>query len=203
MENFIIDFMDKFGYLAVFLLITLENIFPPIPSEIILTLGGFMTISTSMNVPVVILIATLGSVAGAIILYLVGRLISTERLEKILSGRTGRILHLNPEDVEKAKKWFLKCGNKAVFICRCIPIVRSLISLPAGSTKMSFAPFIVFTSAGTIIWNTVLVVLGRIAGNTWERIAGYFDTFSTIVLIVILIICAICGVLFLKARFLK
>jgi membrane protein DedA with SNARE-associated domain len=203
MENFITEFMNDYGYLAVFLLITLENVFPPIPSEIILTFGGFMTRTSSMIVPLVIVVATLGSVAGAIILYLVGRLISAERLERILSGKIGRILRLKPEDVAKAEKWFLKRGNKAVFICRCIPIVRSLISLPAGSSKMPFVPFLAFTCAGTVIWNTVLVVLGRVAGNAWEKIAGYFDTFSLIIMVIIIIICGICGILFLKARFLK
>jgi membrane protein DedA with SNARE-associated domain len=203
MQEFIINFMEKWGYLGVFLLITLENIFPPIPSEVILTFGGFMTSYTKMHVVGVILAATVGSVLGAIVLYVVGRLISAERLEKILSGRLGRMLRLKPEDIEKAEKWFLKRGNKAVFICRCVPIVRSLISLPAGSTAMPFLPFLGFTCAGTLIWNTVLVILGRVASNAWEKIAGYFDTFSLIVLIVLAVICGICGLLFIKARFIN
>ena len=136
MQDWIIQMMDQFGYWGIGGLIAIENIFPPIPSEVILTFGGFMTTYTSLNVWLVILAATLGSLVGAIILYGIGRIISPKRLEKILAGRLGKILRLKPEDIGKAEAWFQKRGKLTVFFCRFIPIVRSLISLPAGMAKI-------------------------------------------------------------------
>ena len=203
MQDIMLDVINRFGYAGVFLLIMVENIFPPIPSEVILTFGGFMTTYTDMNVWVVILVATLGSAVGAVVLYLVGRLLSAAHLERLFEGRIGRLLHLKINDVNRAEAWFAKHGNKAIFFCRFVPIVRSLISVPAGMAKAKMAPFLLFTVAGTFIWNTVLIFLGRVAGDAWENMAHYVDTYSMVALAVLFVVAAGIGAVFIKRRFLN
>jgi membrane protein DedA with SNARE-associated domain len=196
-----IEIINQFGYLGVFLLITIENIFPPIPSEIILTFSGFATTISDMKVWGIIVSATLGSVFGAIVLYMIGRLLNTERLELLFESRLGRALHLKKEDVRKAENWFVKYDNKAIFFCRFVPIVRSLISIPAGMSKMNLKLFILLTSIGTFIWNVILIYLGRLAGETWGIVASYIDLYSLIVVAVLGVIALISGYVFIKKRF--
>jgi membrane protein DedA with SNARE-associated domain len=183
MQEWIINFMNQFGYLGIALLIAIENIFPPIPSELILTFGGFMTTYTNMNIWMVVLFATIGSVVGAIILYGVGRLLPTEKMERII-GKWGHIFGLKKEDVKRAEGWFIRRGTLTVFFCRFIPVVRSLISIPAGMAHMHQGPFLLYTTFGTAIWNVVLVYLGAVAGAGWERITQYTDVYSYIALAV-------------------
>lgn len=185
MQEWIIEIMDKFGTIGIFLLITIENLFPPIPSEIILTFGGFMTTQSDITIWGVILSATIGSVVGAVILYGVGRLLSADRLAKILDGKIGKILRFKKEDVYKACDWFNKKGKKSVLFCRCVPIVRSLISIPAGMAKMEFGIFILFTLVGSFVWNIVLVYLGAFAGESWMKIVDSIDIYQTITLVVL------------------
>ncbi len=188
MQEFIVKMMDQFGYLGISLLIAIENLFPPIPSEIILTFGGFMTTQTNMTIPGVVLWATVGAVVGALILYAVGRILAPERLEKLLSGKLGKALGFKQGDLLKAADWFNRKGSITVFFCRCIPIVRSLISIPAGMANMKMLPFLLMTTIGTLIWNIVLVVLGAAAGDAWEHIAGYVDAYSHVILIALIVI---------------
>jgi len=188
MTNWIIDFMNQFGYLGITFLIALENVFPPIPSEVILTFGGFMTTFTTLTVEGVIIFSTLGSLIGAAILYGLGNILSMERMEKILDGKLGKILHLKKEDVGKAYTWFNSKGKITVLICRCIPIVRSLISIPAGMSGMNFGIFFLLTAIGSLVWNTVLVFLGKAASNSWEKIVAKTDTFTHITIVVLGII---------------
>ncbi|WP_029192801.1 DedA family protein [Paenibacillus harenae] len=180
MENWITEMMNEFGYLGVFLLIALENLFPPIPSEVILTFGGFMTTYTGMTIMGVVIASTIGSILGAVALYFVGYLINVERMERIIT-RWGRILRLTNEDVRKAYGWFSKYGVWTVFICRLIPLIRSLISIPAGSTRMNFWLFILLTTLGSLIWNVLLVNIGAAVGASWETIVAYMDVYSNIV----------------------
>ena len=188
MEQFIINAMEQFGYIGVFLLIAIENIFPPIPSEVILVFGGFMTTYTSLNIPIMILAATLGSLLGAIVLYYIGKIFNKERLKRIVNGKIGKVLRLKASDIEKADKWFDTKGNKTVFFCRFIPIVRSLISIPAGMSEMPMQKFLLYTISGSLMWNTVLIIVGSIVGDKWETIVGYLDNFSNIILIILVII---------------
>ena len=188
MEQIIINIMEQVGYLGVFLLIAIENIFPPIPSEVILVFGGFMTTYTSLNIPIMILVATLGSLLGAIVLYYIGKIFNKERLKRIVNGKIGKVLRLKASDIEKADKWFDTKGNKTVFFCRFIPIVRSLISIPAGMSEMPMQKFLLYTITGSLIWNTVLIIVGSIVGDKWETIVGYLDNFSNIILIILVII---------------
>lgn len=187
MQEIIISFMDQFGYLGIMLLVALENVFPPIPSEVILAFGGFMTTYTSLHVVGVIISATIGSVVGAIILYFIGKLLNKERLISIVSGKVGKILRLKPKDIEKADKWFDERGNVAVFFCRFVPIVRSLISIPAGMSDMPIRSFLLFTTIGTLIWNTVLVILGSKMGENWTKIVDFISEYASITLIVLVI----------------
>lgn len=198
MEAWITDWMDQFGYLGVFLLILAENIFPPIPSEVILTLGGYLTTTTSMTKLGIIIASTAGSVIGAAILYGIGLLLDVERLEKII-GKYGKFLRLTIKDIHKADAWFDKYGVWAVFFGRLIPLVRSLISIPAGMSNMKFGLFLLFTTLGTLIWNTVLVSVGAAVGDNWDEIVGYMDIYSNIVYALI----AICGIAFLIWYFKK
>lgn len=186
MENWITDIMSQYGYLGIFLLIMLENIFPPIPSEVILTFGGAMTAKTDMTVMGVILISTAGSVAGAVILYGLGRMLDVKRLEKIVD-RYGRVLRLTRKDIYKADSWFDKYGIWTVLFCRLIPLIRSLISIPAGMSNMKFGLFLLFTTVGTLIWNTILVSVGAAVGDNWESIVGVMDVYSNIVYVLIVI----------------
>ena len=197
MQNWITHFMEQFGYFGIFLMIALENVFPPIPSEVILTFGGFMTTYTDLTVPGVILAATLGSVIGAVILYGIGLLLDVERLEKIID-RWGHILRVKKEDIRKADSWFDKYGYWTVFFCRMIPLIRSLISIPAGMSNMKFGMFLLFTTLGTLIWNVVLVSLGALLGDSWEDILAFMDVYSNIAYAVIAVAAVVFVVLFIR-----
>ena len=171
--------MEQFGYLGVAFLIMIENLFPPIPSEVILTFGGFMTTTTELNIPLMIVAATIGAVVGAAILYGIGTLLDVERLDKIVD-KYGNILRITHADIHKADSWFDRYGFWTVFFCRFVPLIRSLISLPAGMANMNFGLFLLFTTVGTVIWNTVLIYLGAAVGSQWETIVHYMDIYSNI-----------------------
>ncbi len=201
MEGIIIEIINKYGYIGICLLIAIENIFPPIPSEIILTFGGFLTTFSDMGIWGVIIAATVGSLLGAIILYSVSCILNIERLEGLFESKLGKMLRLKKEDVKKAEEWFSKHGTKAVLLCRFVPIVRSLISIPAGIAKMKLSIFLPLTIVGTLIWNIVLVYLGRFAGDTWGIVASYFDFYSMIALAFFGLVVLIIAALFIKKRF--
>lgn len=195
MENWIVEIMEQYGYLGILILIAVENIFPPIPSEVILTFGGFMTTRTGLTPVGVIVIATLGSLIGAIVLYYIGRFLDVERLEKIVD-RWGKYLRVKKEDIYRADSWFDKHGNKAVFLCRMVPLIRSLISIPAGMSGMKLAPFLFYTTLGTLIWNTILVSLGAMLGDSWEDIVSFMDVYSNIAYAIIAIVGVIIVVIY-------
>ena len=184
--------MEQFGYIGVAFLIMIENLFPPIPSEVILTFGGFMTTNTNLSIIGMIIASTIGAVVGAAILYGVGTLLDVERLEKIVD-KYGNVLRITKDDIHKADSWFDRHGVWTVFFCRFVPLIRSLISLPAGMANMSFGLFMLFTTLGTVIWNTVLIYLGAAVGSQWETIVAYMDIYSNVayVLLAILLVAAI------------
>ncbi|CAC97214.1 DedA family protein [Listeria innocua] len=202
METWITSIMADFGYIGIFLLIMIENLFPPIPSEIILTFGGFMTTVSSLNVVMVIIVATLGSVVGAILLYKVASYFGKERLTHIVL-KYGRVLRLKESDIERAESFFLKYGSWAVFLCRMIPLIRSLISIPAGMTKMKMSRFLILTTAGSLLWNTVLIGLGALLGESWGEIVVFMDSFSTVIYSIIAVITLLGLGFFFRARFKK
>lgn len=187
MEKVIINIINSYGYIGVFFMIFLENIFPPIPSEIILLFSGFMTRYTNFTIAKAILISTTSSTLGALILYYFGYFLNTNILDKIINGKIGKILKINNNDIEKTNKHFQIKGQKAVFYCRCIPILRSLISLPAGINKMNKVNFITYTFAGSLIWNTLLILLGNILGRNWKNILKIIKIYSKIVIFILIV----------------
>ena len=181
MQETIVGIMNHWGYLGVFLLVAVENIFPPIPSEVILLFGGALTATAlggKLGMVGMIVAATLGAVS----LYYIGKILKVERLKKLVSGKPGKVLRLKPADIERADSWFDNKGNITVLFCRCVPILRSLISIPAGMSEMPMGRFLVYTVLGSAVWNTVLVVIGHNLGDNWQSILGFFDKFSDIVL---------------------
>ena len=187
MEEFVISIMNQFGYFGIFFLIFIENIFPPIPSEVVLLFGGFMTTYSKLNLFGMIIFSTLGSTVGAIVLYYIGKILNKERLKKIVSGKIGKVLRLKASDIEKADKWFDTKGNKTVFFCRFIPVVRSLISIPAGMSEMIMSKFLIYTITGSLIWNTVLLFVGSKVGENWKKIEQVMSQYSHIILIILII----------------
>ena len=188
MQAWIVEIMNQFGYLGIFLLIAIENIFPPIPSEVILLFGGFMSTYTNMHIVGIIIASTLGSLVGAYALYFIGKIFNKERLKKIVRGKIGKVLRFKEKDIDMADEWFDKKGNKTVFFCRFIPIVRSLISIPAGMSEMPLGKFTLYTVVGSLIWNTVLSIAGQTVGANWESILAIFEQYSHIAAIVLVIL---------------
>lgn len=188
MTEALIVFLGKYGYVGIMIIIALENILPPIPSEVILPFSGFLTTITKLTPIGVILCATVGSTVGAIVLYGLGKLLSADKMEKFLYGKVGHLLHFNRDDVECTMSWFQKKGKYSVFFCRCIPIMRSLISIPAGMAGMAWLPFLTMTITGSFIWNVLLVTLGRLAGESWTIAAKYIHHYSDIIKIVLVVL---------------
>ncbi|PTL06414.1 DedA family protein [Staphylococcus gallinarum] len=187
MEVWITHCMEKFGYWGIAFLIFLENVFPPIPSEIILTFGGFMTTKSDLSFLGVTITSTIGSVLGAIVLYGIGAWIGERNLYRFVN-RYGKILRVKTQDLDKTIGWFEKYGYWTIFFCRFVPLLRSLISIPAGLTRMNMPLFIIFTTIGTLIWNIVLIYLGQAVGGNWHTIVHYMDIYSRIIYIILAIL---------------
>lgn len=181
MQEFMIYIMNTYGYLGVCFLIAVENLFPPIPSEVILTFGGFMTTYTRLTVPGVVIFSTLGSTIGALILYWVGTALTPEKLENLTNGKLFRLLGFEKEEVEQTIGWFEKHGKKAILFGRCIPIIRSLVSVPAGMAQIKIPLFLVYTVIGSTVWNIILVCLGAALGASWETVLVYLDRYSAVI----------------------
>ena len=179
--------MDALGYPGLAFLVALENVFPPIPSEIILPLAGFNSSQGSMNVFLAILFATIGSVLGALILYYVGY-VFTETRVRIMVRKWGKWLGFKETDIDTANVWFARYGGWAVALCRVVPIVRSLISIPAGLRKMPLVTFIVFTAGGSLVWNTVLITAGYILGDNWDHVEEYVGYLQYVVILIVLVV---------------
>jgi membrane protein DedA with SNARE-associated domain len=169
--------ISALGEVGVGLLTLIETVFPPIPSEVILPLAGFLAQQGEMNFVFVMVAATAGAYAGAVALYWLGRKVGEERCVRLLS----KLPLVEEDDFRTAAGWLHRHGRSAVFFGRLLPGVRSLISLPAGSTEMPFWTFTIFTVAGTIVWNGLLVGLGALLGTQYQLI----DRYSTILDIVI------------------
>lgn len=203
MQNTIIFFMNKYGYLGILLLIMIENIFPPIPSEIILGFGGFMTRTTNLTLFGVILVSAIGSCLGAALLYLLGYVINKERLIKFTKTKIGKVLNFKESDIENANNWFLKKGYKSILFGRFVPVIRSIISIPAGISKMPFLAFILLTFIGTFIWNGVLTVAGSMLGDNWYKIGIFIKKYSIVVTIISMVVAILSIFYWIKIRKVK
>ena len=169
--------VQRGGYIGVALMTLLENLFPPIPSELILPVAGFLSRRGELAFLSLVAAATAGSLAGALILYGLGRRLGEERLRGFVRDH-GRWLMLRESDVDQAHQWFERHGDKAVLFARVVPAVRSLISIPAGMTRMRLAPFVAYTTLGSGLWNAALVALGWAVGEHWERVEPYLKIFE-------------------------
>lgn len=198
MTEWITELIYDLGYTGLAILTFIENIFPPIPSEIIMPLGGFLVAEDQLRFPGVVLAGTIGSVAGGLVLYYVGRLFNQEQLEGWVE-RHGRWLLLKTEDIEKAFDWFDRHGYKAIFLARLIPGVRSLISVPAGADRMALAPFILYTSLGTALWSGLLAYGGMVLGENYEQLGEIVGSLTYVVLGVI----GLAALIWLGNRFLQ
>ncbi|MDO4888751.1 MAG: DedA family protein [Actinomycetaceae bacterium] len=193
-----VDVMERLGGFGAACLIALENLFPPLPSEIILPLAGFTAGSGSSNITLVsaILWCTLGSVVGAWALYGLGALLGRERTRALL----GKLPLVKTSDIERTEAWFDAHGTWTVFFGRMIPIFRSLISIPAGVTRMGFWKFTVLTAAGSAIWNSVLIGAGHALGSRWHRVEEYVGVFSRVVLLLLVVATVVWIALRLRAK---
>lgn len=161
--------IDALGEWGVGLMTFLETVFPPIPSEVILPLAGFLAQQGSMNIVLVFVTSTLGAYAGALVLYWLGYKVGLERSITLLS----KLPLVDREDFEKASGWFERHGKSAIFFGRLLPGVRSLISLPAGAERMNLMTFSIFTIAGAGLWNAILIGLGSLLGTQYHLIDQY------------------------------
>ena len=181
------EIMTSLGYFGIGLLMFLENLFPPIPSELIMPLAGFTVYKGTMSFIPAVLAGIIGTVLGALPWYYIGRFISEERLE-YLADKYGRWISVTSKDIKKANDWFNRHGTKAVFFGRLVPGVRTLISLPAGINNMPMIPFILYSTTGTTIWVLFLTTLGYQLGENYKLVEDYIDPISKIVVVSIVIL---------------
>ncbi|AWS42990.1 DedA family protein [Streptosporangium sp. 'caverna'] len=182
-----INLMETLGAPGAGLAIALENLFPPLPSEVILPLAGFTASKGSMSLFDAVLWTTLGSVIGALVLYGLGALLGRDRVVAIAA----KLPLVKVSDIEKTEAWFAKHGRKTVFFGRMIPIFRSLISIPAGVERMPIMTFTLLTTLGSLIWNTAFVMAGYLLGENWSLVENYMGIVSKVVLgIVVLAVVA-------------
>jgi len=179
------DVIEQLGYLGVALLVVLENVFPPIPSEIVLPFAGFVAQQGSDSVVLMILAATVGSVVGALIMYWIAAIIGDERLHAF-TRRFGKWVQIREADLTRAEEWFDRHAMSAVLVGRCVPLIRSVVSIPAGFRRMKLIPYIAYTFLGSLVWNIALVGAGAVLGENWERVEPVVATFQWIVIVVIL-----------------
>ena len=182
MFEWVLDVIASAGYLGLFALMFLENLFPPIPSEVIMPLAGFLCARGEMNPVAAVLVGTAGSVVGALPWYWLGRGFGKDRV-MWLSERYGLILTVEPREVETAYEWFQRRGWWAVLFGRLVPAVRTLISVPAGFARMPMLPFLAFTTLGSLVWTTLLLGAGYVLEDQYSRVEAYIDPVSKAVVI--------------------
>ena len=169
------------GTLGIALLMFAENVFPPIPSELIMPLAGFSAARGDRNLLVVIIAGSIGSLLGALLWYYIGKTIGAERLKR-WTTKHGRWLTLSPKEVDQACGWFSRHGGKAVFIGRLIPAVRTLISVPAGIAGMPLAPFLLYSATGTVLWTAFLATAGYFLESQYDKVAHWMNPVSNVVI---------------------
>lgn len=181
MLDWVKTIIHSIGYPGITLLMILENIFPPIPSEIIMPFAGFVVGQDELSFTGVVLAGTIGSVLGTLPFYYAGRKIGEERLKK-WADRNGRWLMLSSDDIVRAREWFDRHDSTAVFLGRLVPGIRTLISIPAGIERMSFPVFLLLSLLGTSLWVGLLTYFGRLLGRNYHKLAQYLDPVSYIVI---------------------
>lgn len=191
-----VDLMDRLGAPGAGLAIALENLFPPLPSEVILPLAGFTASRGDLSLAGALFWTTAGSVVGALALYLVGALVGRHRIRALVA----RLPLIRLHDVDRTEAWFARHGTKAVFLGRMIPIFRSLISLPAGVERMPIPTFLALTTAGSLIWNTIFVLAGYQLGESWWRVEAYAGLLQKVVIVAVALLVAWFVVIRIRGR---
>ena len=182
--DWIVGLMEVLGAPGVGIAILLENLFPPIPSEVVLPLAGFTVAQGSLNLVNVFIWSVLGSVIGAYILYGVGAWLGAERLRAIADW----MWLVKASDVDKSLEWFDRHGRPSILFGRLIPGIRSLISIPAGLDRMNLLTFGVWTTLGSAVWNFILIYLGFTLGDNWESVTNYIDQYSKVAYALIILV---------------
>jgi membrane protein DedA with SNARE-associated domain len=186
MVEWITSTMTSMGYVGIALLMFAENLFPPIPSELIMPLAGFTVAQGKMNLVLAVVAGLVGTMLGALPWYYAGKLLGEERL-KSLADKYGKWIAISSRDIDKADNWFDRHGAKAVLFCRLVPGVRTLISLPAGLSEMSLVPFLIYSTIGSALWIFALTYAGYLLGDNYDRVDEYLGPVSKIVLVILLI----------------
>ena len=200
LANWVQDVINQFGYLGVALLVVIENVFPPIPSEIVLPFAGFVAqqgasavnatadaAQSDTTVVGMMIAATVGSVVGALILYFVSAAIGPERLRGFVE-RFGKWFGVKSADLVRAEEWFDRRSSAAVLVGRCVPLIRSIVSIPAGFRRMKLTSFVVLTAIGSAVWNIALIGAGAVLGDQWERVGEYVGVFQWLVIAAVLLL---------------
>jgi membrane protein DedA with SNARE-associated domain len=189
LASWVQDVIEQLGYLGVALLVVAENVFPPIPSEIVLPFAGFVARRGSDSVVIMILAATVGSVAGALIMYWIAAVIGDDRLHAF-TRRFGKWVQIRESDLTKAEEWFDRHAMAAVLVGRCVPLIRSVVSIPAGFRRMKLVPYMLYTFLGSLVWNIALVGAGALLGDNWERVGSYVGVFQWAVVAIVIAVFA-------------
>ncbi|MEH0844278.1 DedA family protein [Micromonospora sp. CPCC 205711] len=174
LTGWVASIIDSLGAVGVAFLVALESVIPPIPSEIVLALAGYLSSQGRFNVALIVLAATIGSLVGALLLYWLGAALGEERLKRWLD----HVPLVDRSDLEKADRWFERHGRWAVLIGRVVPVVRSLVSVPAGANRMPLGEFLLLTTLGSGVWNTLIVGAGYALGSRWQQVEQYSSWFN-------------------------
>lgn len=186
------DVINQFGYFGVALLVVIENVFPPIPSEIVLPFAGFVAqqgagaAQSDTSVIGMMIAATVGSVVGALILYFVSAAIGPDRLRAFVE-KFGKWFGVKPADLVRAEAWFDRRSFVAVLVGRCVPLIRSIVSIPAGFRRMKLSSFVVLTALGSAVWNIALIGAGAVLKDQWDRVGDYVGVFQWVVILAIVV----------------
>jgi membrane protein DedA with SNARE-associated domain len=184
LSTWVSDVISSIGYAGVAFLVALESVFPPIPSEVVLPFAGFYAGRGDASVPGMMLAATVGSVVGAWILYGLAAWIGPDRLRAFVVRR-GRWFGVKEPDLDRAEAWFDRRADAAVLLGRCVPLVRSIVSIPAGFRRMPFWRFTLYTALGSLVWNVALVGAGAVLGSRWEQVGSVMAVFQWIVIVAV------------------
>ena len=174
MFEWITSVIARLGYAGIAALTFLENLFPPIPSELVIPLAGFVAAQGDLRLGLVIVMGSIGSLAGALVWYAIGKRVGEQRLRKWVD-RHGRWLTLSAQDVDRAQQWFQRHGAAAVFFGRLIPGVRTFVSLPAGFSSMPLGPFLLYSALGTAVWTAALAYAGVMLQANFTLLGDYID----------------------------
>lgn len=186
MNQLFLNLIEKFGSFGVFLLIFIENIFPPIPSEAVLGIGGFFISTTKLTFISVLFAATLGSVSGAVVLYYIGKYINSPKVRNVFIGKD-KILRIDQDSLGKIKKIYTKYQKISVFFFRMVPVFRSIISIPAGMFNMNLIEFVILTTLGSTIWNALIIFAGMKLGENWKDIEVFIKDYTLIIIGIVVI----------------